>query len=200
MARWTIGSAHPLLLLGVWVLLSAGWPLLAGAEARSSVRSTDPLISTLMIQGRARSSTFRKLVETIDGTNGIVYVETGQCPVPRMRGCLLHRFDDEGHARYLWIVVNTEHWIAAKAGRGPAVLIALIAHELQHATEVLQNPSIHTSSDILNFYRSVVARDMYGVDVLRGGFSYETRAALETEEAVRAELAVPVLPPRRTAP
>src|SRR5256885_15670538 len=43
------------------------------------VRSSTPAIAALLSQASARSAAFRGLVSTIEGTDGIVYVEPGSC-------------------------------------------------------------------------------------------------------------------------
>src|SRR4249920_3018290 len=53
------------------------------------VRSNgDPAITTLLHDATRRSATFRRLVETINGTDGLVYIEPGTCG-PGFRACLL---------------------------------------------------------------------------------------------------------------
>jgi hypothetical protein len=191
-ALTTIGGG-PRLLFTSWLMLGACSVPALGASptdppvtvetsgrARSNIRSTDPLISGAVDEARTHSSTFRRLVEAIEATDGIVYIASGRCPVIGMRGCLLHVLTTRGDARYLWIVVNTSE--------RPEERIPLIAHELQHALEVLQNRAIRTGQDILNFYRSPEKSVSMGIGRF-GGRSYETHAAISMAEAVRADVA-----------
>lgn len=170
-------------LFGWWLpLAAAAGPLLAaGPEHR--IRSADPRIASLVDEGRRRSATFGELSDAIARTDGIVYVVPGRCPVGGMRGCLLHVINAGDHARYLWIVVAAVDETAEQ--------IALIAHELQHAVELLQNPSIRTSHDILTFYRSIHALNSLGVRPRSGGRAWETAAAIAAAQAVRLDLAAP---------
>jgi hypothetical protein len=55
-------------------------------SAISRVRSTDVRITALIARAAEQSATFRSLLETIDATDGIVYVETGGCAA--VRACL----------------------------------------------------------------------------------------------------------------
>ena len=45
--------------------------------AMARVRSEDPMLAQLITDAPAASATFRDLVASIDGTNGIVYIESG---------------------------------------------------------------------------------------------------------------------------
>ena len=63
-------------------LVAAGRPVLAGGadfNGMSRVRSSSASILALIGQAAERSETFRRLVETIDASDGIVYVEEGTC-------------------------------------------------------------------------------------------------------------------------
>jgi hypothetical protein len=43
----------------------------------------------LLKEGAERSATFRSLVNAIDQSTGVVYVELGYCAFGRVNGCLL---------------------------------------------------------------------------------------------------------------
>jgi hypothetical protein len=49
------------------------------AQTLPRVRSESPLIAKAITEGFERSPTFRRLVETIDSSDGLVYVEEGSC-------------------------------------------------------------------------------------------------------------------------
>ena len=51
------------------------------------VRSENPLLSVAIVQGAQRSTTFRRLIEAIDATDGLVYVLEGRCG-QGVRACL----------------------------------------------------------------------------------------------------------------
>src|SRR5262245_19741675 len=52
------------------------------------VRSRSPSIAAIIREGSARSMTFRRLVERVDATDGLVYVDQGRCG-HGVRACLL---------------------------------------------------------------------------------------------------------------
>lgn len=144
------------------------------------VRSLDPAIGALLQSGCQRSPTLRRLSEEIGRTNGIIYIEAGSCPYQRLRACMLHSMYEAGTNRYLWIRVAVE-------GKADAVA-ATIAHELQHALEVLQHAWIRSRWDVIQFYRSADSRAFSSR--ADGPFqSYETPAAIGRAAAVSAELA-----------
>lgn len=142
------------------------------------VRSEDPEILELIDAGIGQSSTLAQLVRQVGQYHGLVYVRIGRCPVPGLRGCLLHVIYQTPQVRYLFIRIE--------ATEDRLTLASTVAHELQHAVEVLKHPSIRTSRDLLLFYRSAEA-DAFGVAF--GPFrSYETPAAIAAGAAVRSEL------------
>src|SRR5262249_12602095 len=53
------------------------------------VRSPETMVSALLRDAVTRSPTFRQLVDTINSTNGIVYVEHGTCRRGGLHACLL---------------------------------------------------------------------------------------------------------------
>src|SRR5687768_5419835 len=59
-----------------------------GALHRLRVRSHSPDIVRLIEQVSERSTTFRKLIDIINASNGIVYVEEGRCSFA-VRACLV---------------------------------------------------------------------------------------------------------------
>jgi hypothetical protein len=56
--------------------------------AMPRVRSHHPGIASLIERAAERSKTFRGLVEAIDASNGIVYVEEGQCGRHVVKSCV----------------------------------------------------------------------------------------------------------------
>jgi hypothetical protein len=59
------------------------------ASPLSRVRSTDSRITALIARAVEQSATFRSLLEKVDATDGIVYVEAGRCGA--VRACLALR-------------------------------------------------------------------------------------------------------------
>jgi hypothetical protein len=155
-------------------LVNAGWPATAmGADDAASgrVRSSSAAIARLIQQARERSKTFRSLVEAINASDGIVYVEEGTCG-HGMPACLM-TVTVAGPHRMLWVKVDTR-----KAGSDA---MWLIGHELRHAIEVLNDRSVTSQVDMYLFYSKVGQKQ-------NGERSFETAAAIEAGEAVREEL------------
>ena len=140
------------------------------APAMPRVRSENPMIAQLIAAAPAASVTFRALVEAINDTDGIVYVESGQCG-HGVRACLTHNIHVAGPNRILRIVVNLR--------RDRTELIAAIGHELHHAVEVLHEPGITTTQGMF--------LHLYGVSMTSTG-RFETQAAFEAGIQIEREL------------
>ena len=98
MTRTRRRAAHAVVVLAVlgWVFHAsatesraaiADQPALMAPDAR--VRGVSPRMVAVINEAAARSMTFRRLVDQIGRTDGIVYVAEGQCGHP-VRACLLH--------------------------------------------------------------------------------------------------------------
>lgn len=144
-------------------------PATASGPSLSRVRSTNAAIASLMIDASAKSATFRELVQTIDASDGIVYVEPGECG-HGVRACLVG-VAPAGPNRMLHIKVDPR--------KEKSDLMGLIGHELRHATEVLAERSVTNSAAMFFFYM----RD----GVMRGG-AFETQAAIDAGDAVRSQV------------
>jgi hypothetical protein len=135
----------------------------------------DPAIAVLLRVAQERSATFRRLVETIDATDGIVYVEQGRRCGAGVRACLLLSVTVAGPSRILRVYVIGD--------RDPAEVMASIGHELQHAVEVLRERGVTTGVLMFQFFDRRV-----GSLSARHKLSFETEAALNAGDAVRAEI------------
>jgi hypothetical protein len=140
------------------------------ALSTSLVRSSNPAIGALIREAAERSATFRGLVETIDASDGIVYVESGQCG-HGVRACLAGVTGARGH-RILHIKVDIR--------KAEWDLMGSIGHELRHAVEVLGEPTVTSNAAMYLFYKRIGQRGTRS--------AFETRDAFEAGEAVRAEV------------
>jgi hypothetical protein len=140
------------------------------------VRSTDTRVLDLLREGADRSVTFRALVDTIGRSNGIVYIEFGYCAFGHLDGCLLPFLALAHGDRYLRIVVIND-----KNRRSHDQLLALMAHEMRHALEVLEHEDVVNIATMETMYRRI------GVP-LTGLSGYETSAARAAGDDVLAEL------------
>lgn len=109
------------------------------------VRSASARLSALIDDGAARSKTFANLITEIEATDGIVYIEEGDCR-HGVAACLEWRVTLAGAYRMLFVRIASD--------RAADKVIASIGHELQHALEVLQNRSLRRNSDIVLFYHT----------------------------------------------
>jgi hypothetical protein len=89
------------------------------------VRTTDAGVSAMVETGYRRSPTFRRIVDAIERSNVIVYVERRALT---SRGAAMHFVTVAGGYRYVRVTLDAE------IAHDPAV--ALLGHELQHAAEV----------------------------------------------------------------
>ena len=140
-------------------------------QADSRVRTSSPELVVLLREGVEGSPTFQRLIKSIDATDGLVYIEPGHCGVNGIHACLVHRVTVAGPSRILRILVDVR--------RPDSNLTGAIAHELQHAVEVLGNPTITTDLAITRFY---FHRGVYVNGV------YETHAAIDVGNAVQDEI------------
>jgi len=135
------------------------------------VRSHTPLIVDAIARGTPASPTLRRLIDTIDTTDGMVYVDDGECG-HAVRACLLPLVLVAGPNRVLRILVSLRKAHGCE-------LVEVIGHELQHAMEILGDPRIRT--DIQAYNRFAVP------GLLTEGNRFETRAALQTADAISRE-------------
>jgi hypothetical protein len=158
-----------------WFLIAAilllGAAAVQSAPAMPRVRSHDPRIVDAIARGTAASPTLRRLIDTIDATDGIVYVDDGKCGYI-VRACLLPLVQIAGPSRLLRIQVNL------REVRG-CELIGVIGHELQHATELLADPRIRTDIQAYNFFAAGRLRP----EARR----FDTKAAQQMADAVARE-------------
>ena len=178
MATSSVGASA-----GAMVLLLFAWTHPCRAESAGS-NPTEPLlmapdarvrgVSTKMVAAIAdattRSATFRALVDQIEATDGIVYVAEGDCGHD-VRACLLLTTTVMGSNRVLWIRIDSR-----KIDRE---LMGSIAHELQHAYEVLSYRNVRDENAMTLLYRRIGSKSRD---------RFETDAAIHTGNAVRAEL------------
>jgi hypothetical protein len=162
-------------------LLIAGCVLaIAVADGPATrVRSTNGEMLKLIAEGRDKSPTFNNVVDAIDRSNGIVYVEFGYCAFGHLNGCLLPFVGAVGSERYLRVIVSPD-----RNQRSHDQLLAVIAHELRHAKEVLDHPEVVDVATLEAMFRKigVPARSVSG---------YETEAARAAGDAVLRELSRP---------
>jgi hypothetical protein len=147
------------------------------------VRSTERPIIELLQAGAARSSTFRRLVETLEQSDVIVYVE----PSRKVDGGYLKFATVAGHSRWLRVLVNPDKPVNQ--------ILAMIGHELRHAVEISEASSVVDESTMAGLYQRL------GVKSCRSSARacYETRDAQVAGGNIFRELSGRSVPPEGLA-
>ncbi|HEX2344814.1 MAG TPA: hypothetical protein VHI98_30375 [Vicinamibacterales bacterium] len=142
-----------------------------------SVKVSQALLRQLLAEGFARSKTFRRLVDGLDASDWLVFVQPGPCPEKAAVACLLHTVAEFEGSPYVRVLVNFNH-------RHPDNVIATLAHELQHALEVAQDPNVKDTATMRALFERI------GTVRVRSGSAttYETDGARRIGEQVLREL------------
>ena len=109
----------------------------------SRLRAADPTAAALLRGGLARSATFRAIVEAIESSDLIVYIEARPARLPGQ----LQLLSSTPGCRHVRISV-----------RVPGVdteLIAWLGHELWHAVELAGAPDVRDQASLLGLYRRI---------------------------------------------
>lgn len=149
---------------------SAGDATGAECSIGPRVRSSHPYLRAMIDEAVVRSSTFRRIIDAIEATDGIVYVEHGDCK-HGVRACLALAVTAAGGYRILRVFVD--------ARQRDWDVMATIGHELRHALEVLEDPGLVDTALVYQFY----AQAHHDKDR-----PFETRAATDAGFAVRNEV------------
>jgi hypothetical protein len=139
------------------------------------VRSTERFMIALIREGYDRSDEFRDLVDVLQQSNVIVFIQPAACAGGRIRSCLV---SVNGSRLERHIRINVDPHTSHDR------MIATVAHELQHAVEIAEYPEVVDASAVLRLYRQIA------VGRCREGLSEEceTTRALVTEKKVLDEL------------
>jgi hypothetical protein len=159
--------------LAMTALLGAGRSVAAAGNdfpALSRVRSSNPSIVTLINNATGQSATFRALIDTINASDGIVYVEEGKCG-HGVRACFVTVMM-AGANRLLWIKVDTR--------KADWDLMGSIGHELRHTIEVLGEKTVVSNASMYMFYSRLGSTGTES--------TFETKAAVDAGDAVRNEV------------
>ena len=131
-----------------------------------NLRSSDAQINSAISACYDHSLTCHHLIDEIESSSTVVYLASGQCLPPRGGSCL--RFVAASpHARYLQIIIDRN-----LNGHG---LLKVLAHELQHAIEVVRAPQVVDRASFRLLYERI-GFYLYGSGM---------RDQWETEEAQR---------------
>lgn len=133
-----------LLLCGA--LLTSAPSLFAESESAhaAQLRPSTPYLQALLDAGQRGSAHFRRLIDKLAGARVIVHITPASSLPPVPPGGLQFVAAAGGY-RYLRIALRTE--------LPPQQLIALLAHELQHAREIAEAPEVVNEVTLRQFYR-----------------------------------------------
>jgi hypothetical protein len=137
------------------------------------VRSSDSAITAFIELAATRSLTFRKLVALVQASDGIVYIEPGDCGAHAVRACLKGSVGAAGPNRLLRVMVSR------RRADSDIDFMGSIGHELQHTVEALSDPATISSAALYNFFSRIAPSSSR---------SFETIAAINAGDAVRDEL------------
>jgi len=153
----------------------AGKQCPSAAAMPEHIRTSSCDMMRAIVLGMSDSPNFRRLVERVATLHGIVYLTAKQVVQPQSRrvidGTLQHRVTVAGAYRLLYATVTPY------SGVRPT---PIIAHELQHAIEVLESDAT-TERDIDDLFERI--------GVHTAARTIETAAARAVETAVATELA-----------
>jgi hypothetical protein len=144
------------------------------SQTGSHVRTEDPQLSKVIRQGVDQSPTFRELMNRIDSLSGFVYVVWSRCGTRLWEpgACLDHHVAVSGGVRFLRVNIYP--------GESGERLLALIAHELQHALEVLSDNNATSQENVAKLYERIGLKR-------RAADNFETEAAGRVQDAVYRE-------------
>jgi hypothetical protein len=147
----------------------------AGDTVPGQIRPMGCRTAMAMANGMVRSATLRRMVDRVGELNGIVYIEDRYYVNDRtgrvLSGALSHHITVAGAHRVLHLLVAPE-----SANRQ----LTTIAHELQHAIEVLEATEVKNDAAVDRLFERIGVNTSAGI--------METQAALDMERAVGREL------------
>jgi hypothetical protein len=131
-------------------------------------------VEQLLTEAMRRSATVRALVDQLNRSDIVVYVQPRSFRSGLTRGQLIFVAAAADRRYVLVEIACGEPWNTQ---------LATLGHELQHAVEIAEARWIQSSADVAVFYTHA------GMSVdLEGRESFETRAATDVEERVAREL------------
>lgn len=162
------------------------WASLLGlaflAQADPHVRPLDPAIRSAIEQGAAHSPTVFRQIGRLQASDVIVYVRAGSCSDSDVLACTRIVPTTPGATRLLQMnLVFANHKGITVLSTRQDHLIAVIAHELQHAIEVADAPDVVDGTSLRRLFERIGYRLMFS-------HGFETDAAVRVGDVVRQEL------------
>lgn len=97
-------------------------------------------------EARRRSPTVQRLVDRIEQSDVIVYLDINRGLAPNIAACLT------------WMATTSSRRIVRASFRptlGVHEAIAMVAHELQHVVEVIDHPEVRSNATLLDLYTRI---------------------------------------------
>lgn len=173
-----MGVPHRILLLsGIAVAMLLSWratPLTATERTPETthLRPTADRLRDAITYGLARSATLRGLIEKIEESDVIVHIAPQVRPRGRIAGELQFAAATSA-ARYVRVTVRADL-------RRPQ-LVAMIAHELQHAVEVAGDPTVVDDTSLDALYERIGFHNASGTHETHAARMIEARVLREVE-------------------
>jgi len=171
-----IASLAPVASLLFLITLVASAPIGADPVPRQPrLRLTDPRLEQVVRDGRRQSPSFQALLDQLEVTDVVVYVECAGLPA-RVDGRLTFLTTAAG-TRYVLVRIARDLPLARK--------IAILGHELQHALEIARSPDVVSAETMAAAYRR------FGFTRNRGGIhvDFDSVAAIDAGMTIGRELA-----------
>jgi hypothetical protein len=138
------------------------------------LRPQDDRVTAAIRGGAKRSATFKSLVDRIERSQVIVYVAVDPQIKSNLNG-MLTWMTQAGGFRYVRASISPQ--------LSSDQMIAIVAHELQHAVEVIEDESVTDEKSLTALYRRIGKSSG-----LEGPSRFETIAAQQAGYQVRREL------------
>jgi hypothetical protein len=163
--------------VGLLVMVTgAAQTTLAASDERliTRVKGLGDEFTSLIREGDRRSQTFSAMVDEIQASNAVVMIQFGLCAKGQFRSCVSH-VGATGGTRTIRILINPKLTMDR--------VIAMIAHELQHAVEIIRSGAAN-QDEVMTLYRRIAI----GECAKGRSDRCETEAALAVERRVLDEL------------
>jgi len=135
------------------------------------LRTVDLRLAQVIRRGYVQSATFKMLVDTVESSSVIVYLER-HLQFGGLEAARLRLAGEAGGHRFLKVSLN--------ASLTDRELVVYVAHELQHVREIAEQPHVLDEKSL---------RDLYCRIGRLGSYGFETDAARRVAQQVADELA-----------
>lgn len=164
----------PYIFVLLWLLVAPGAAGASDRDASTRIRAIDSDVARLLTFAERASPTFARLVQAVQRSDLIVHIVRDPAG-SRVLAAATRFIAQAGGARYVRITLYG--WWR------PAVTIALLGHELQHAVEVAQAEWVVDQHTCAELYESIGHHSCGGSPTC-----FDTHAAVRAGQRVAAEL------------